>query len=68
MRQDGVSHDAGVQEVLLCDVVDRKFYPDDNGCSLRRRDDTLRKRRARKRSAMFKLLGSNISRKADMFV
>lgn len=40
MCQNGVSHDARAKEVLLRYVIDRKFYPDDNGCSLCCGNDT----------------------------
>lgn len=45
MCQNCVSHEAGAKEVLLCYVINGKFYPDDNGCSLRCGNDTLRRRR-----------------------
>ena len=31
MRQNGVSHRARADEVLLRDVIDGEFHPDDNG-------------------------------------
>lgn len=43
MGQNSVSHEARAKEVLLRYVIDRKLHPNDNGCSLRRGDDTLRR-------------------------
>lgn len=39
MCQNGVSHEAGAEEVLLRYVIDRKFDPDHDSCSLRCGDD-----------------------------
>lgn len=41
MSQNGVSHEAGAKQVLFRDVIDRKFHPDNNGCSLCCGNDAL---------------------------
>lgn len=42
MCQDGVTHQARAQQVLLGDVVDWQLHPHDYGCSLRCGNDALR--------------------------
>lgn len=44
MCQDGVSHQAGAEEVLLCDVIYRKLHPDHYCGSLCCGNDTLRRK------------------------
>lgn len=43
MCQNGVSHKARAKEVLLRYVIDRKFHPNNNGCSLCCGNDALKK-------------------------
>lgn len=47
MCQDCVSHQARAEQVLLCDVIDRKFHPHNDGCSLCCGNDALRGRKMR---------------------
>lgn len=47
MVHNGVSHEARAKKVLLGYVIDRKFHPYNNGCSLCCGDNALRKRKVK---------------------